>query len=91
MTVNGSKSFLPYLTNLLDQYNNTCHHYIIKKPINADFSALTENIESNPKVSKFKVNDSVRSTKHKNISSKCYTEKGSREIFIIDYVLNFEN
>ena len=82
MTGNGSKSFLPYLNNLVDQYNNTCHHYIIKKPINADFSALTENIESNPKVSKFKVNDSVRSTKHKNISSKCYTKRDQEKYLL---------
>ena len=40
-----------------DQYNNTHYHYINKKPINADYSALAENIESNPKAPKFKPND----------------------------------
>ena len=48
---------------------------------------MTENIESNPKASKFKVNDRVRITKYKNIFSKGYTENWSREIFIIDSVL----
>ena len=41
----------------------------MKKPINADYSALTEKkqTESNLKASKFKVNDIVRVTKYKNI------------------------
>ena len=81
MTANDSKSYLPYLNKLVDQYNNTYHHSINKKPINADYSASTENIESNPKGPKFKVNDRVRVTKYNNIFSKGYTENWSREIF----------
>ena len=46
-----------------------------------------ENIETNPKAPKFKVNDRVRIIKYKNIFSKGYTENWSREIFIIDSVL----
>ena len=57
MTVNDSKPYLPYLNKLVDQYNNTYHHFIHEKPMNANDSALTENIKSNPKVSKFKVSD----------------------------------
>ena len=49
MTANDSKSYLPYLNKLVDQYSNTYHHSINKRPINADYSALTENIESNLK------------------------------------------
>ena len=56
MTANDSKSYLPYLHNLVDQYN-TYHHSIKKKPINADYSASTENIESNPNFLKFKANE----------------------------------
>ena len=67
MTPNDSKSYLPYLNKLVDQYNNTYHHSINKKPINADYSASTESIESNPKAPKFKVNDKIRITKHKYI------------------------
>ena len=36
MTANDSKSYLPYLNKIVDQYNNTCHHYIGKKHINAN-------------------------------------------------------
>ena len=50
MTADNTKSYLPYLNKLVDQYHNTCHHSIKKKPINADYSALTENIESNLKL-----------------------------------------
>ena len=75
------------MNKLVDQYNNTYHHSINKKAINADYSVSTENIESNPKAPKFKVNNSVRVTKYKNISSKGYTENWSRETFIIDSVL----
>ena len=47
------------MKKLVDQYNNTCHHCINKKPINADYSAFTDKIETNLKALKFKVNDSV--------------------------------
>ena len=83
MTANDSKSYVPYLNKLVDQYNNTYHHSINKKPINADYSALNEKIENNLKSPKFKVNDRVRTTKYKNIFSKGYTENWSREILLI--------
>ena len=87
MTANDSKPYLPYLNKLVDQYNNTYHYSVNEKPNNADYSALTENIDSNPKAPKFKINDKVKISKYKNIFSKGYTENWSREIFIIDSVL----
>ena len=87
MTVNDNKSHFPYLNKLVDQYNNFDHHSINKKPINADYSALTEKIETNPKAPKFNVNNRVRITKYKNTFSKVYTENWAREILIIDTVL----
>ena len=81
MTASDSKSYLPHLNKLVDQYNNAYHYSISKKPINADYSALTKKIETNPKVPEFKVNDRVRITKYKNIYSKGYTENWSWEIF----------
>ena len=87
MTANDNKSCLPYLNKSVDQYSNTYHHSINKKPIDADYSALTEKIETNPKGPKFKVNDRVKTTQCKNIFSTGYTENWSREIFIIHSVL----
>ena len=49
MTANYSKSYLSYLNKLVDQYFNTYHDSIGKKPLNANYSALTEKIETNPK------------------------------------------
>ena len=48
MTANDSKSYLSCLNKLIDEYNNTYHHSINKKP-NVYYSALTEDIESHPK------------------------------------------
>ena len=39
VTANDSKSYLPYLNKLADQYNNTCHNSINKTPINVNCSA----------------------------------------------------
>ena len=87
MAANDSKSYISYLNKVVDQYHNTYNHCINKKPINANYSASTKNIETNLKTPKFNVNDRVRIAKYKNIFSRGYTENWSREIFIIDSVL----
>ena len=56
MKTNDNKFYLSYLNKLVDQYKNTYHHYINKKPINADYSALTEKIETNLKLNEIKLN-----------------------------------
>ena len=57
MMANGSKSYLNYLTKLVDEYNTKSNHSVGKKPANADYSAFSEEIENNPKASKLKVGD----------------------------------
>ena len=37
MTASDSKSYIPYLNKIVDQYNNTYHHSITRKPIYADY------------------------------------------------------
>ena len=64
------KTCLSYLIKLLDEYNNTYHNSIGKKSIHADYCALIVEIESSHKASQFKVGDSMRNSKHKNIFSK---------------------
>ena len=54
MTANDNKSYLPYLNKLAD---NAYHHSINKKPINVDYSALTEKIEKNSRAPKLKGNE----------------------------------
>ena len=60
---------------------------MVKKPINAGYSALSEEIKTNLKAPKFKVGDEVRITKYENVFSKIYAKKWWREIFVIDSVL----
>ena len=71
------------MNKLADQYNNTYHCSINNKPINADYSALSEKIETNLKAPKFKVNDTIRIAKYKNIFSKIYTENWSRDKYLL--------
>ena len=68
MVANNSKSDLPY-SKKLDQYNNT-YHYCINKKAYADYSTLTEKIETNPKATEFKAIDIVRIINYKDIFSK---------------------
>ena len=64
MTSSDSKSYLSCLNKLVDQYNNSYRDSINKEPINADYFALTEKTETNPKAHRFKVNHRVRITKY---------------------------
>ena len=43
MTANDSKSYHPYLSKLVDQYNIPHHHSVNKKPINVDYSVDKKN------------------------------------------------
>ena len=70
MTAIDSQFYLSYLNKLVEQYDNTYHHSVNKKPINTNYFALTEKIESNSKARWFKVNYRVRNTKYKNVFSK---------------------
>ena len=70
------------MIKLEHQYHNTYHHSINKGPINADYSALTEKIETNPKVRKLKFNGRVRITKYKNILVKV-TLKIAQEKYLL--------
>ena len=93
MTANDNRSYLSrsvYINKIIiivDQYNNTYHHSINKKPINADYSASIEKIETNSKAPKFKINDRVRITKYKNIFRKGCIANWSIKIFIINSAL----
>ena len=41
MTANDRKSYLSYLNKLAQEYNNTYHYSIAKKPVDAEYYALT--------------------------------------------------
>ena len=73
-----------YLNKLVDQYSNTYHYSIGKRPINADYFAWSKGIESSHKALKFTVGGRVRIiSKYKNIFSKGYTKNWSRNMLLI--------
>ena len=86
MIANDKKTYHSYLNMLVDDYNNTCCRSIDKKPINIDYSTLTEKTETNLKTPKFKVDYGFEITKYKNIFSKGYTKNWTKEIFVIESV-----
>ena len=78
MTANDWKSYLGYLNKLSVEYNNAYYRSIGKKSIDADYSALTERIETNHNAPKFYVGDRVNITTYKNIFSKGFTKNWSK-------------
>ena len=87
MIANSKKSYVSYLNKLIGEYINTYHLSIRKKPVNTDYSTLSEKIETSSKLAKFKVGYRARIAKYKQIFSKDYTANWSRKIFLIDSVL----
>ena len=55
LTANYSKSYFVYSNKLVDEYNNNYHCSTGEKPIHADYSTLSEEMESSHKATKFKV------------------------------------
>ena len=78
MTANDWKSYLGYLNKLAVEYNNAYYRSIGKKPIDADYSALTERIETNHKAPKFYTGDRVKITTYKNNFRKGYNKNWSK-------------
>ena len=48
MAANDSRSYLGYLNKLVEEYNNTCHRCICKKPVDTDYFALIEKLRLFP-------------------------------------------
>ena len=70
--------------NLVDQYNNTHHHSITKKPTNVDYFALIEKTKKNHKPN---INDQVRITKYMNILVKVTLKIGQKKYLILPWKL----
>ena len=71
---------------IIEEYNDSYHRTIGKKPILADYSVLTDTFETNLKVLRFKVADRVRITKCKKTFCKIYINKWFQGILVIDSV-----
>ena len=75
------------LNDLVNIYNNTIHKTIKMKPIDVTGDSYAEyNEKFNKKFPKFKVNDHVRISKHKNIFAGGYVPNWSEEVFIVNEI-----
>ena len=84
-----SKNVYIVLDDIVNKYNNTIHKTIKIKPIDVTNDSYVEyNEDSNKKGPKFKVNDHVRISKHKNIFAKGYVPNWSEEVFAVNKIKN---
>ena len=76
--------YIDKLDDIVDEYNNTYHTAIKMKPIDVkDNTYINASKEINNKDRKFKVDDHVRISKHKNIFAKGYMPNWSEDVFVI--------
>ena len=73
------------LDDIVNKYDNTKHSAIKMKPIDVKDNNKRVD-EHNEKDSRFKVGDSVRISKFKNIFAKGYTPNWSNEIFFVNEI-----
>ena len=84
MTSISKNVYIDKLDDIVDEYNNTYHTTIKMKPIDVkDNTYFNTDKETNDKDPKFKVGDSVRISKYKNIFTNSYTPNWSEEVFVI--------
>ena len=83
MTAISKNVDIDKLDDIVSGYNNAYHTTIKMKPVDVKDNTYTDfKKEVNDKDPKFKVHDSVRISKYKNIFAKGYTPNWSQEIFI---------
>ena len=95
-TANDTRKYIDILPALVKKYNNTYHHSIKCKPVeaidlknfNRVFKALYGNMKHLVVKPKFKVGDVVRIDKKKRKFEKGYTPYWTEEIFTISKVQN---
>ena len=81
--------YFDVLDDIVNKYNNAVHKTIKMKPIVAtDNSYAQYNEDFNRKDPKFKVCDSVRISKYKNLFAKGCAPNWSEEIFVVSKIKN---
>ena len=89
MTATGKNVYYDVLDDVVNKYNNTKHSTIKMKPMDVKNNNKRVYIdEYNEKDSRFKVSDRVRISKFKNIFAKGYAPNWSKEIFIVDKIID---
>ena len=84
MTAINKDVYCDVLDDIVNEYNNTKHNTIKKKPKDVkDDNNRVYIDEHNKKSARYNVGDRVRISKFKNIFAKVYTPNWSREILLI--------
>ena len=81
--------FIDKLDDLVNKYNNTYHGTIKMKQVDVKSNThIDSSKEVNNNYPKFKIGDTVRISKFKNMFGKRDTPNGSEEVFVIKKVKN---
>ena len=89
MTTISKNVYIDKLDDTVDEYNNTYHKTIKRKPVDVkDNTYIDFEKEANDNDPKFKIGDYVRIFKYKNIFAKGYIPNWSEEVFIISKIKN---
>ena len=86
MTATGKNVYYNALDDVVNKYNNTKRSTIKMRPIDVKNNKRVYIDKHNEKYSKFKVDDTVRISRYKNIFAKVYAPNWSSEIFIVDKI-----
>lgn len=94
MSLRGTFSYLSFLPELMDKYNNTIHSVTHLKPKDVTKKHEKKLLETvfkipkNTKIPKFKEGDVVRVSKIKMVFDKSYNWNFTPELFIVSEVVN---
>ena len=89
VVVMASSMLLLSLDHIANKYNNTYHNTIEMNPVDVKSNRyIISSKEIYDKDPKFKIDDIVRISKHKNIFEKSYVPNWSEEVFVIKTIKN---
>ena len=87
MTAVSKNVYFDVLDNILNKFNNTVCRTIKMKPIDVTFDSYAEyNENANVIQPKFKVGYHVRTSKHKIVFAKGYTQNWSDDVFVVSKI-----
>ena len=87
MTSISKNVYVDKLDDIVNKYNNTYHSTVKMKPVDIKSNTyINSSKEINDKDSKFKIGDTVRISKYKNIFAKGYVPNWFEEAFVIKKV-----
>ena len=87
MTLISKNVYIKKLHDIVNKYNNTYRNTIKAKPVDVKSNTyINSSKEINDKNPKFKIGDTARISKYKNVFAKGYTPNWSEEVFVIQSV-----